>query len=160
MRLPLHNWSEASGSYSVNKTWVEKKSWKPLISFITALFTSWTEYWPCGRKLRWKPEGGVWVPCNETLGLLWTWKSIRSTVILPTSHEEQLLAAKPVWEMVLRLCFKLAHPANIAFISSHYHSIPGLKGPEDESCSSVTYSYPWAIKGWYFFSMGSKRGVS
>lgn len=62
-----------------------------------------------------------------------TWKSIFSTVVLPTSPEEQQLpqkqedtwhqeaeadAGKPGQEIVLREHFKLAHPTNMGFNSS------------------------------------------
>lgn len=74
--------------------------------------------------------------------------------MLPTSLEEQQLpqteedpwqqaaeadAGKPRQEIVLRLCFKLAHPSNMGSIHPHCCSIPGLKKTENESCSSMTY---------------------
>lgn len=44
--------------------------------------------------------------------------------------------------LVLQLCFKLVHPANMAFISPHHHTDPEVKRTENESCNSVTQFYP------------------
>lgn len=119
--------TESPQNYTVNKTWMKTKTKIKTAgncsSIITALLTFRNKLW--GKAVL-KAQAGSRLTMRLSV-YFWDLEVIlfcsghfhlpRGAVILT----QKIPGNKPVWKSVLKPCYKLTYPANVAFISSCHH---------------------------------------